>query len=945
MVASMCPESKFAGTKDSARRWGRAMIKLAAAILGLLAFAPCQQAHDQAPEQPFAARVWAAAAQKGYQQALRQVAADCTVAELVDAIVGDGRALRGHLWARIGSTLLPDQELELLWLQAPKKRRVRGPVFAMSRMRWPRRLAKAGAGERADIEHIAQFLRASDQGIERAMFGRDAKVAQAARELRRIAVRAELARPQPELQRIVDTPLGTPDDAPKIYPTSIAHDVFALGRFLEDERPHVRAAAAVVLRQKLRLRVPLSVREALRQHPNFHLRWQQTNVPLARADQNARQRIEAVGAGGDPDQLLPVAYVAQQTDKVRAEIGMVLMRAGLRVPLAAVPKVEHCTLESGLLYRAAQLPEDARAIALMTRAAKTGDRVAGLILALARPGQDLRLRLRVLLAIAYAATAVDVELVAELLEDRDPAIAFVAAQIAAQVLHEDGAERAPMPGLRATVAAKALGVLNGGAKIQAEPYRRAPRCTQDRPPLIACDANSLMVWVAALQGSAALIDPLIQRLAAKAPPVGHGERALVMACLVRLAPLANAKQAGRLWALLSNALPARDARIPIPVPDETRILSGLVAVLPQKHRDHLLDLAVAGHGELICLGVAAAGDRVPDAVAEAFVEKLGLDSHSARPLLGRCPNLLLEAWQAGGESRRCMLSGISRGAIVDWERWLVVMRGWPDDMVLDVTRWTRDMPTPPLEFVARLGKLPAHELGIARWLWAKPDRRRASDLMHLKQLAQHKNWQVAHAAAWRSQAIGEAGQELFRSTMSRLLAYEDLLVVQNLLSVMVRNNVAAPGWQGAAERLRKHAGRAVVADQAMAKFGGVAIESVAPASRATVLAESGVAVAHAELKHLLGEQDVSAVLRSSSAVTVASALQILAQRTAWSQGLQKLVVAKLVDGDARVRLAAYEALATRDRELFAHAWLVYEAAFDSDAAVRDVIGRVKRLTK
>ena len=75
-------------------------------------------------------------------------------------------------------------------------------------------------------------------------------------------------------------------------------------------------------------------------------------------------------------------------------------------------------------------------------------------------------------------------------------------------------------------------------------------------------------------------------------------------------------------------------------------------------------------------------------------------------------------------------------------------------------------------------------------------------------------------------------------------------------------------------------------------------------------------------------------LFQSSPTTCAAALHIAAGMPIWSQKLEKAIVAETLDDDARVRAAAYRALASRDPEIWPVAWLAHEAVLDPDPLVR-----------
>ena len=78
----------------------------------------------------------------------------------------------------------------------------------------------------------------------------------------------------------------------------------------------------------------------------------------------------------------------------------------------------------------------------------------------------------------------------------------------------------------------------------------------------------------------------------------------------------------------------------------------------------------------------------------------------------------------------------------------------------------------------------------------------------------------------------------------------------------------------------------------------------------------------------------AALCASASTVTRCNALRLAGEIEFWSTDLEKKVLAATIDLDPRVRATAYEALRTRDAELWPCSGLVNEVVFDPDPVVR-----------
>ncbi|MFT4513043.1 MAG: hypothetical protein ACI89X_004306 [Planctomycetota bacterium] len=117
------------------------------------------------------------------------------------------------------------------------------------------------------------------------------------------------------------------------------------------------------------------------------------------------------------------------------------------------------------------------------------------------------------------------------------------------------------------------------------------------------------------------------------------------------------------------------------------------------------------------------------------------------------------------------------------------------------------------------------------------------------------------------------------------------------------------------------------------KFGDKNIMSCADPALVIATLQASVDVAtlgqkKVNLAHLVGMRT------QPPEVTVTATLTLLAKQPAWSRQATHAIVQATASPRASVRRAAYAALGTRDRELWACAWLAYEAALDPDPSVQ-----------
>jgi len=103
-----------------------------------------------------------------------------------------------------------------------------------------------------------------------------------------------------------------------------------------------------------------------------------------------------------------------------------------------------------------------------------------------------------------------------------------------------------------------------------------------------------------------------------------------------------------------------------------------------------------------------------------------------------------------------------------------------------------------------------------------------------------------------------------------------------------------------------------------------------------------VDVSAATLRERLGNDPQGRLLdllASCSPVTCANALGIASEIGVWTEGLERAVLDRTLADQPAIRRSAYEALATRDPELWPCALLVHEAALDPDPTVQAVARR------
>jgi hypothetical protein len=328
-----------------------------------------------------------------------------------------------------------------------------------------------------------------------------------------------------------------------------------------------------------------------------------------------------------------------------------------------------------------------------------------------------------------------------------------------------------------------------------------------------------------------------------------------------------------------------------------------------------------------------------DAESIARLRRVLKDVDIEHASLGRlivkfCPDRVQADWQACGERRDKAIAGVRHAISCDVNAMLARLTQWPAPMVAEVMTSMAGYSGLSLDLLLHVSGSAQVQFVLPSWI--RSAKHGPDDIAALTALGKHTNAAVALAAARRALSHGEAGVALGTNTIERLLQEAELQVVSDALWLAVAHNVTTLSWQAAAKRLtdgpRIHHPAAMAA---AVRFGGALVDTLVDPVADIVRAKLDVDFDH--LRPLVKQPDREIpMLITGTTTTCAAALGVAAATPIWSIGVEQAVLACTLDERPVVRRAAYKALGSRDAELWQCAWLVHEAALDSDATVRAV---------
>jgi hypothetical protein len=314
----------------------------------------------------------------------------------------------------------------------------------------------------------------------------------------------------------------------------------------------------------------------------------------------------------------------------------------------------------------------------------------------------------------------------------------------------------------------------------------------------------------------------------------------------------------------------------------------------------------------------------------------------------RAPDLLVAAWWAGGEWRDAAASVVAAASRTDLDRVLKLLDDGKlpreiaaagcGDARLSLGTLARLLPAGGADFAAWA---PALVRGITQAPPTSPE----ADLRALAVLAGSPVNDVAYAAAGRAVLLGEPARELSRALLARQALDADLRTATAALRLAVEHGIELPALPDLLARLRPATewDVRVVADAAELRFG--ALDPGACKYPGESIAMAGIDVDKDALRKVLGAHAawrLSCLLPACSPATCVNGLRLAGELPFWDEALEGVILGKTNDAEPRVRRAAYEALHTRDADLWPCAWLVHEAVFDPDSLVREFAQQLGR---
>lgn len=842
------------------------------------------------------------------------------------------RALRAHLRER-------RTEVHDLWRQEPARRRAREEVFAWCEVPWVEWHARGTPEEKGEIESVARFV--DPETLFARLRAKTKSLRLSATVLSRIAVRAAREQPHPITHALLRLDRDDPGTWSAIGYGERPGRAFAALPLLTHKDPRMRARGAVVVRSQLKVRGPEWLLSIAAADPNAGVRLAAMRLPLragGRVDRDAAALLAAIDRDTTPGFMPNHSFSPQ----VRADLFQALVAAGRRDLAKPRARLLHGVGVSVWFQIAAGLGAG-EATELIALAATTNDPVVALHLLLAAQAPGM------------APDAKCAGVLAALLDHADQGVAAAAAQLIDRLLRHHS-----LPDLETRICERAMAAVGRIGSFQAH-WPTSGGCTWPangvaRPA--GRDASVLLT--AARHCQMPLLERLLDELLQPTPqpehppgipwpagPVtlvdGRMHRCFVLDCLELLAPRATADQARRIHALLAPGY-SKPTNGQDPVSQaSSAVLHALYAAVPDDllrwYEPLLADDETRGR---IAAALARDVDAVPTERLRAFLTVTSHPRHSHPLLLAHCPDLLLADWLAGGDRRQRAIAHCGVLVGLDAPRLLALVESGtlPREMVAAAC----GSPFRPCDLIFLAGVLPrsaeAGELWqeqFVRAIGGAPSAARDVDLASLARLATCAVSEVALAAARRAAGLGNEGKEITREVLTRLLDDTNDDVVINALLVAAGTGVDTPNRPSAVARLRRAAHRlaATAADTADLRFAS--LDPTRCSWLSIQYAQSDVSVdtmrarldgdAPTKLRSLLG---------SCTAVTAANALLLVGALDVWDAELEHDVLERTLDDDPNVRRAAYEALATRDPDVWPCALLVHEAALDPDPRVQAV---------
>ncbi len=505
-----------------------------------------------------------------------------------------------------------------------------------------------------------------------------------------------------------------------------------------------------------------------------------------------------------------------------------------------------------------------------------------------------------------------------LLVDPDPNVADLSARFAALLMAEQ-----PVDVLVARVRDLAVEAVAGDtSKLRCSTLVGWCLDIPDGPPQTRA---GILVMAAARAGEARLIEPLLTLLPAAERANGPTAHAcFVMQCLSDLVPLIDARAARRVHDTLrfvnspdswGHSLARLRRRLYAVIPDD--FLADYESLLAQRAMEFSKDLV-----DLDDLMPAARVRRVwphqrPELLRAAWNEggaapwqTIGLTAHWWRTR----PERLLRCVREGELPRDLAASALA--AEMGLEPSLAQLAAVLPRGDGEALPW-------PRIFVSWLERL---RLGTAR-----------AEVPWLAELAKSASWPVAHAAALRARRLGEAGDGIVAHVIE--VGARDAQTAAVAARLAIECGVAPSDPARLAARLRMQDPELAIAIEA--RFAGRDILSLAAAQRLRIAAASRAELVLEQWREVLSTAAPFAIAEllgtstsNCSPTNAVPILDLVGALPEWGSDLERAILHRTLDADPSVRLAAYRALHSRDRNLWACAWLAYEAEFDADPNVR-----------
>ena len=707
-------------------------------------------------------------------------------------------------------------------------------------------------------------------------------------------------------------------------------DPFAIARLLRSSQPHVRARAAILLRQKLSLPLPDSTlaaanAAAILQHEVTPARPSSRLLTMALAqqaiDQLAPHTLISPVLSTDPSQL---------TSSQRQLIAAQLIQHSSDTPLERASTTVIACLQTAMhIDPAACL--DILGLVIDTPCKTTRTRA---LIALQREcRRRVRLRLEPL-PDACAALALT------LLESPSAEASLTAALLLEHVLQQ-GSD----PVVLAAIHRRANDRIRRDIEALQLTHPQHYGCTggTSLPPVD--DQGTQLVLTSARLGNRELIQPVLDQLR-EFPGRCDAHTTFLLQSLYWLAPLSKPEQAARMFQPLAPHVRSRPTEL------GRRTLFRLYATV---HPDllPLLDKWHTGEAsDAFWFGVASVAEHLS---LERIERLLDIKPSFLATVVSLEPERIRKAWLAGNRAEAtAMLTSAWRAAP---KRMLPFVKTLPIPLVANSTI-ARGHASYPLELLLHLHA----GLHVDNWLMDGPaladhhvERTRMyaglarnlpsvsmqpEELPQLAPFAADADHPLAIAAATRAYWLSENGRDWCRDVLAKICACESVAARIAALKEAVRLGVRPDNWRTTATDLLESGASPearLIATAALVRLGEQPVE-VPEDARRQVLA---LVMAQADCKTLRQlvhtTADFALLQYQTSASTTIATMQLAMDFPDWSRQLEHRVLQATTDPFPSVRRAAYATLATRDRGESAGAWLALEASLDSNESVRSVV--------